>query len=185
MEFTKADIEQIRIDVESEGESAISMLIHKDGTLNRQGNGDLPPVKVAAIGMTDGSVFETLVNALDEAIFEHAGVYDHPEKLGRPIRYSLAFIGPKPKIKVIEFRVGLENTDVGDLLPYVDKFINAAIQLTNEWYQNAVDNKQEAPLSQPDGQQETPQARQPEEGGTKQQQPDPPKRKKKWWRFGR
>lgn len=132
MDFTKTDIEQIRIDIESEGQSALSMLIHKDGTLNRQGNGNLPPVKVAAIGMTDGAIFRKLVDTLDERIFEQAGIYDHPNKQGQPIRYSLAFTGQKPKIKVIEFRVGLENTDVGDLLPYVDRFINVAAQMTKE-----------------------------------------------------
>jgi|SRR5690554_3527821 hypothetical protein len=166
MDFTKTDIEQIRIDVESEGQSALSMLIHKDGTLNRQGNGSFPPVKVAAIGMTDGAIFRKLVDALDERIFEQAGIYDHPNKQGQQIRYSLAFIGQKPKIKVIEFRVGLENKDVGDLLPYVDRFINAAAQMTNDWYDKAVknsDNKSEK-IDTSNKQSES---------------------KKKWWKFGK
>lgn len=141
MDFTKKDIEQIRVDVESDGESALSMLIHKDGTLNRQGNGKFPQVKVAAIGITDGAIFRELVDALNENIFDQAGIYDHPNKLGQHIRYSLAFIGQKPKIKVIEFRIGLENTDVGDLLPYVDKFINTAAQLTDDWYEKTINNQ--------------------------------------------
>ena len=107
MDFTKTDIEQIRIDVDSEGQSALSMLIHKDGTLNRQGSGSLPPVKIATMGMTDGAIFRKLVETLDEGIFEKAGIYDHPNKLGQQIRYALVFIGQNPKIKVFEFRVGL------------------------------------------------------------------------------
>jgi len=159
MDFIKTDIEQIRIDVESEGQSALSMLIHKDGTLNRQGNGSFPPVKVAAIGMTDGVIFKKLVDALDERIFKEAGIYDHPNKKGQQIRYSLALIGQKPKIKVIEFRVGLENNDVGDLLPYVDKFINIAAQMTSDWYDQAVKNQNNK---------------------TKKTES-----KKKWWQFGK
>lgn len=166
MDFTKTDIEQIRIDIESEGQSALSMLIHKDGTLNRQGNGNLPPVKVAAIGMTDGAIFRKLVDTLDERIFEQAGIYDHPNKQGQPIRYSLAFIGQKPKIKVIEFRVGLENTDVGDLLPYVDRFINVAAQMTNDWYEKALINQ--------DTKTDKTETQSKEE-----------ETKKKWWKFGK
>lgn len=165
MEFTKADIEQIRIDIESEGQSALSMLIHKDGTLNRQGNGSLPPVKVAAIGMTDGSVFRKLLDSVNENIFDHAGIYDHPNKLGQQIKYTLAFVGEKPKIKVIEFRVGLENQDVGDLLPYVDKLINAAALLTNEWYEKALVNQG---------------ANDDKHIASNKIEP-----KKKWWKFGR
>ena len=167
MDFTKADIEQIRIDIESEGQSALSMLIHKDGTLNRQGNGNLPPMKVAAIGMTDGQVFRTLIDALDERIFEQAGIYDHPNKMGQPIRYCVAFVGEKPKIKVFEFRLGLENKDVGDVLPYIDRFISAAAQLTNEWYEKAV----KEPTSTGD------------KGNTSDSNDAAPK--KKWWKFGK
>lgn len=166
MNFTKKDIEQIRIDVESEGQSALSMLIHKDGTLNRQGNGNFPTVNVAAIGMTDGAIFRKLVDELDEKIFERAGIYDHPNKLGQQIRYSLALIGQKPKIKVIEFRIGLENTDVGDLLPYVDRFINTAAKLTNEWYEKAVNN-QDSNKEKKDNSNKNASAN------------------KKWWKFGK
>ena len=161
MDFTKADIEQIRIDIESEGQSALSMLIHKDGTLNRQGNGSLPPVKVAAIGMTDGAVFHKLLELLDERVFAHAGVYDMPEKTGTPIRYSLVFLGEKPKVKVFEFRVGLQNKEVGELLPYVDAFINNAAALTNDWYEKALVNNNAA-------------------NKTVSAAP-----KKKWWQFGK
>ena len=134
----KEQVEQIRIDVKSDGESVLSMLIHKDGTLNRQGNGSLPPVKVAALGMTDGHVFRTLLDQLDERAFDHAGIYDHPEKPGRQLNYSVVFLGEKPLLRVFEFRVGSGTQNIGELLPYFNQFIINAVSLTDAWYEKAL-----------------------------------------------
>lgn len=155
----KDQVEQIRIEVKADGQSALSMLIHKDGTLNRQGNGSLPPVKLAAIGMTDGSVFRQLMTDLDENIFEHAGIYDHPDKRGQQLNYSVVFLGQKPNLKVFEFRVGSETKNVGNVLPYLDQFISKAAILTNEWYDKS--QKGEAVLPDNTANSSSPQTKKP------------------------
>lgn len=133
--MNKSDIQKFRIDIVSNEVSALSMLVSRDGTLGRQGNGVLPPDTIAVMGQSDGRVFSTLIDLLDEKVFPHADVYDHPHKLGTPITVSVVFMGKSEKdIAIFEFSFGSETPDVGELLPYFDMFIGQAIALTDAWY---------------------------------------------------
>lgn len=130
----KSDIEKLRIDILSDGESALSMLIGRDGALGRQGNGNLPADKASVLNSSDGSIFNTLIEMLDERVFPHAAVYDHPHKIGTPIIWSIVFLDKEQNTAVFEFRFGSETADVGELLPFFDGFISQAIALTDSWY---------------------------------------------------
>ena len=132
--MNKADIQKLRIDILSDQDSALSMLLSRDGTISRQGNGTLPADKTSVQGLSDGAAFNTLMGLLDERVFPHADVYDHPHKIGIPITYSIAFLDQLGKSMVFEFRFGSETTDVGELLPFFDGFIAQAVALTNDWY---------------------------------------------------
>lgn len=133
--MNKSDIQKFRIDIVSNEVSALSMLVARDGTLGRQGSGVLPADPIAVMGQTDGKVFNTLIDLLDEKVFPHADVYDHPHKIGVPITVSVVFMGKSDKdIAIFEFSLGSETPDVGELLPYFDMFIGQAIALTDAWY---------------------------------------------------
>ena len=133
--INKLEIQKIRIDIISNEQSALFMLLDRDGKISRQGSGTLPADEFAVTSENDGSIFSALVDALDEKVFAHAGVYDHPNKVGMPITYSIAFLGEDPDVAVFEFRVGTETTDVGELLPYFDQFISKTVMATNAWYE--------------------------------------------------
>lgn len=135
--MTKKDIEQIRIDIELGGQSALSMMLHKDGSIGRSGNGSLPRVGKAVLGQMDKSLFAGLIDGFEERVLAHPGLYDLPEKRGTPLVYRVAFLGPRPQVAVFEFRLGQENRDVGGLLPYFDAFCSRAVALTDEWYAQA------------------------------------------------
>lgn len=130
----KTDIDKFRIDIVSGNASALSLLVCRDGTLGRQGSGKLPADEVSVFGAGDGSIFNRLINMLDERVFAHADVYDHPNKIGVPVTYSIAFLGRDQDTAVFEFRFGSETRDVGELLPFFDMFISQAIALSNDWY---------------------------------------------------
>ncbi len=133
--MNKSDIQKLRIDIVSGETSALSLLISRDGTLGRQGNGVLPPDPIAVMGQTDGKVFNTLMDLLDERVFPHADVYDHPHKIGIPITLSVVFMGKsETDVAIFELRFGSETQDVGELLPYFDMFVGQAIALTDAWY---------------------------------------------------
>jgi hypothetical protein len=131
----KAEIQKIRIDIVSNEQSALSMLMDRDGRIMRQGSGKLPADPFSVESKNDGSIFAALVDALDEQVFDHAGVYDHPDKSGVPIIYSVAFLGKEPNVAAFEFRLGTETKDVGELLPYIDQFISKAVMGTDAWYE--------------------------------------------------
>lgn len=135
----KAEIQKFRIDIVCDERSALSLLMDRDGRVSRQGSGALPADDFAVVSEGDGSIFAALINALDERVFAHAGVYDHPDKSGQPITYSIAFLGEEraeeePEVVLFEFRLGTETRDVGELMPYLDQFISKAVQATDGWY---------------------------------------------------
>jgi hypothetical protein len=130
----KSDIQKLRIDIVCEEKSVLSLLMDRDGRVSRQGSGALPADDFSVMSEGDGSIYAALVDALDERVFEHAGVYDHPDKSGLPITYSIAFLAEEPNVAVFEFRLGTETKDVGELLPYFDQFISKAVMATNDWY---------------------------------------------------
>jgi hypothetical protein len=130
----KTDIQKLRIDIKSGQESALSLLISRDGVIGRQGSGVLPADPVLVQGKTDGNTFTALLDLLDEQVFPHADVYDHPNKLGIPITCSIVFQGQGTEVVIFEFRFGSETPDVGELLPYFDSFIGQALGLTEAWY---------------------------------------------------
>ena len=132
--MNKQDIQKFRIDIQSGKESALSMLLGRDGNIARQGNGTLPADNASVLGSSDGTIFQRLIDILDERTFPHADVYDHPNKAGTPITYSIVFLGLGQDTVIFEFRFGSETADVGELLPYFDGFISQAIALTNDWY---------------------------------------------------
>lgn len=132
----KSDIQKIRIDIISNEQSALFLLMDREGRISRQGKGVLPADEFAVESSNDGSIFAALVDALDERVFEHSGVYDHPDKAGLPITYSVAFLGEHPEeVALFEFRLGTETRDVGELLPYIDQFISKAMMSTDGWYE--------------------------------------------------
>lgn len=130
----KDEIEKIRIDVMSGEVSALYMLLDQEGMISRQGTGQLPADEFSVTSESDGSVFKQLIEVLDDRAFEHAGVYDHPDKQGLPVTVSVAFLDSQGQSNFFEFRFGTKNEDVGELLPFFDKYISHAIALTDHWY---------------------------------------------------
>lgn len=132
--MNKSEIRKFRIDIVCDDKSALSLLMDREGRVSRQGNGSLPADDFSVMSEGDGSIFTALIHALDERVFEHAGVYDHPDKAGLPITYSVAFLAEGSEASVFEFRLGTQTGEVGELLPYFDQFISKAVQATDGWY---------------------------------------------------
>lgn len=130
----KPEIQKFRIDILCDDKSALSLLMDREGRVSRQGSGELPADDFSVMSEGDGSIFAALIDALDERVFEHAGVYDHPDKSGLPITYSVAFLGEGEDVAQFEFRLGTETKEVGELLPYFSQFISKAAMATDAWY---------------------------------------------------
>ena len=140
--MNKDDIDQIRIEIECGGESALSMMLHRDGTVGRSGNGSLPRDGIAVLGVIDNQAFNILLDSLDERVFQHTGGYELKNIIGTPVMYGIAFLQKDNPLATFEFRMGLDNQDAGGLVAYFDGFIQHAVALTNEWHQKALAQKQ-------------------------------------------
>ena len=132
--MTKDQIEKIRVEILCNKEPALRLFLYKDGTMERYGSGSTPINEDFVLGLIDKKIFEQLVADFDEKLFNKEGVYDHADKSGIPITYSLIFIGQKPNFIAYEFRLGAETKEVSPLLPYIDKFVSKAVALTDKWY---------------------------------------------------
>ena len=132
--MNKAEIQKLRIDIVCDDKSALSLLMDREGRISRQGSGAMPADDFAVVSEGDGSIFAALIEAIDERVFAHSGLYEHPDKSGLPISYSIAFLGQQPEVAVFEFRLGTETQDVGELWPYFDQIITKAVQATDGWY---------------------------------------------------
>jgi len=132
--MNKDAIQKVRMDIVSGEQSALSLRLDRDGQIYRQGNGNLPVDAFAVESESDGSVFTQVLEAIDPQAFDHAGVYDHPDKRGVPIQVSLALLDTAGNTVYFEFRYGTETEAVGELLPYIDKLIADTIALTDYWY---------------------------------------------------
>ena len=130
----KSEIQKIRIDIHSNKQSALSILMDKQGMIKRQGNGVLPIEKAEIIASTDGTMFSQIVALVDENIMPFASLYDHPNKQGIPLTISVVFMKSENDVKAFEFRLGSETTDVGDLFPFFDQFIAQAVKITQHCY---------------------------------------------------
>ena len=60
-----------------------------------------------------------------------------------PVTYRIAFLQEEKPLATFEFRMGLENQDVGNLVSYFDGFIQQAAALTNDWRQKAIAEKKQ------------------------------------------
>ena len=134
MDLLRSEIRKIKIEISSEGKVALSMLLDCGGAINRLGTGAFPPKQMAAIGMSDGSIFNTLIGRLDKRLLVNEGVYEHPNKKGQAVNYILELMGDNGKKKILEFTVGFNNTEIGFLLAFVVRFMYAAVQLTDDWF---------------------------------------------------
>ena len=139
----KSQIQVIRIDISSQNQSALSMLLHRDGTINRQGNGDLPAEKMAALGTSDGSVFKTLVELISDgdALLDKSLEYRHPEPKGQLITYDIKFVGPQPQFRQYVLYFGTDNDEVHQLVKFFDHFVYQAKTLTDDFYHKATSDQ--------------------------------------------
>lgn len=136
--MNKDDIDHIRVHIEVEGQSALAVKLSRDGQIVRFGNGSLPAPKLTATQTSDGNLFRLLLKSLDEKMFANQGIYDHPRKQGKLMRYCIFFAAKDGASMTFDFRLGLDNKDTGKLLPYFDKMILAVVALTEDFYQQAL-----------------------------------------------
>jgi hypothetical protein len=128
----KEEVLEIRIEMTINMQTALFIVLGKDGSLARQGNGNREILKERYLSESDESLFIKLMETIEEDLFDHFGVYDMPEKDGDPCRLSVVFKNEK-EVKGFEFYYGYKSKHG----PHVDvlKLVEEAVNLTEGWYQ--------------------------------------------------
>lgn len=126
-------IDKVLITLEVGDRTALLVLVAKDGSVHRKGNGNPENTDlVLAQGISHDGHFEALMMTIDESIFNHAGVIRMAEPKGRECRLSLIFQGRNDVD--FSFRVVYGEESEGPPQELAQILINA-VKLTEAWYQ--------------------------------------------------
>jgi len=125
-------IDKVLITLEVGDRTALLVLLAKDGSVHRKGNGNADNTElVLAQGISHDGHFEALMMNIDESIFHHTGLIRLPNPVGRECRLSLIFQG-KDDVD-FSFRVIYGEESEGPPAELAQILINA-VKLTEAWY---------------------------------------------------
>ncbi len=129
----KKFIDQVLITLEIEDKTSIFILLTKEGSLSRKGDGstagtDLPLVQ----GISHDGHFEALMMTVSDDIFNYAGVINQSAKAGRDCSLSIIFQGKKAQVDY-SFRVLYGEDSQGPPIELAQILINA-VKITDPWY---------------------------------------------------
>lgn len=129
--FAKHLISQILITLDSGDKNALFILLDKNGTIHRKGNGnadaDLPLIQ----GRSHLGHFDAMLMTVNEAIFNHTGVIKMPDRVG--VDNSLTIIFQAGQNIDYSFRVIYGQQSEGPPQELAEILINA-VKLTEGWY---------------------------------------------------
>ena len=125
-------LDHLFVEMKIAGKQSLLILLHKDGTINRTGNGTIHIDKNLFIGVTDTAGILQELTGLITTDFEGAlnKVFDLPEKKGDVCSLEIAMAEGK-ETKGIKFIYGTKS--VGPPQEIKD-FVLRAVALTDPWY---------------------------------------------------
>lgn len=139
--YIKPLIDKVLITLEIEDKTSVLILMAKDGTISRKGNGSTGDnILPLAQGTSHDGHFEALMMTVNEDIFNYAGVIKQSERSGRECCLSIIFQG-KNEVDY-SFRVLYGEDSQGPPVELAQILINA-VKLTEPWYQEQLHPKQE------------------------------------------
>ena len=141
----KKDYSAVVVSLEIEGEIALLIMLHEDGTINRKGRGTEEIDKNFFMGMQKDSVFHKLMNHIDPALNAQLGkTIKMPNQKGK--RYDISIVFESGNIN--EIMLGTGKAAMGVHCTYgsqsegppmsISNFVKKAIELTDPWYNEQV-----------------------------------------------
>jgi hypothetical protein len=124
-------IDKVLITLEVGDRTALLILLAKDGSVHRKGNGNADADLPLAQAISHEGHFEALMMTIDVSIFNFTGVIRQPNPQGRECRLSLIFQGRNDVD--YSFRVIYGEQSEGPPQELVQILINA-VKITDKWY---------------------------------------------------
>lgn len=124
-------INKVLITLEANDKTLLFILLSKDGSIHRKGNGNTDANLPLATGFSADRHFDALMMTVNESIFDYTGVLKMPHRQGRECRLTIIFQG----IEDIDFsyRVVYGDQSEGPPAELVQILINA-VKITDGWY---------------------------------------------------
>ena len=124
-------IDKVLITLEVGNRTALLILLSKDGSVHRKGNGNPDANQPLAQGISHDGHFEALMMTINEAIFDYTGVIRKPNPIGEECRLSIIFQGKNDTD--FSFRVVYGEESEGPPAELAQILINA-VKITDKWY---------------------------------------------------
>ena len=125
-------IDKVLITLEVGDRTSLFILLGRDGTIHRKGNGSLTSELPLHMGISGQRHFDALMMTINEAIFNYTGVIRNPNPVGALSTLTLIFQGPREVD--FSFRVIYGSDSEGPPQELIEILINA-VKLTEAWYQ--------------------------------------------------
>lgn len=124
-------INKVLITLEADNKTLLFILLSKNGSIHRKGNGSADANLPLATGFSADGHFEALMMTVNERIFDYTGVLKMPNRQGRECSLTIIFQGANE----IDFsyRVVYGDQSEGPPAELVQVLINA-VKITDGWY---------------------------------------------------
>jgi hypothetical protein len=129
--FAKHLIDKVLITLEVGDKTPLFILLGKDGTIHRKGNGDSTSELPLMMGHSRDGHFDAIMMTVQEDIFNYTGVIKMPERLGTECRLTIIF--QAGDTIDYSFRIVYGERSQGPPVELAQILINA-VKLTEPWY---------------------------------------------------
>ena len=130
--YQKHLIDKALVTLEVGEKTALFILLAKDGTIHRKGDGNTAHELPLHRGVSNQRHFDALMMTIDESIFNYCGVIRKPDRVGADCSLTIIFQGPNDVD--FSFRVIYGADSEGPPRELVEILINA-VKITEGWYQ--------------------------------------------------
>jgi hypothetical protein len=127
------DLSAFLVHLEYDGRPTLVVLLARDGSINRMGDGTLDPEVDSTwyIGRVEEPLFDKLMEVVPEEILELSGRYDPPDRLGVECKCTFVFSYKDGQDIGLEIVWGSESAG----LPLeMQRMIARAVELTDPWW---------------------------------------------------
>ena len=138
--YEKLLIDKVLITLEAGEKTCLFILLGKDGTIHRKGDGNPAHQLPLQRGISSQRHFDAFMMTVNEAIFAYKGVMRKPNPVGTLSSLTIIFQGPNDID--FSFRVIYGADSEGPPRELVELLINA-VKLTEDWYQEQMAEPQE------------------------------------------
>lgn len=141
--ISAADLDVCFIRMEHGGEDVLFILLSRDGSINRMGDGTPSPVdKTLYIGVVKEPLFDQLMEVVPDDLFRYVSRLEIPDREGIDTTISVMFQHKDGRVLPFEVLFGSES---GGVPLELQTILRRALELSDGWW-NGLRGRDESPV---------------------------------------